>query len=215
MIVTDGQQGDAHDHGVVAQLGRLDRELPDARPREQRLDEQRAGDQRRQAQARAPSRPAAARCAGCAGTARDRSGEALRAGGRDVVLAHHLEHARARVAQERGRATEREHQRRQGEVVEDVEERRRVGERVRPCPVAGKSLMPAELVGQDREAASPRAARSGTTAGRSRRRRPSSAGCRSWCACLKAEKIPSSDAQDQADERAPCPSAGACSGGAP
>ena len=46
MIVTRGQQGDGHDHGVVAQLGRLDREPPDTGPGEERLDEQRAGDER-------------------------------------------------------------------------------------------------------------------------------------------------------------------------
>ena len=50
--------------------------------------------------------------------------QALRAGGADVVLVHHLEHGRARVAREQAHVRSREDDRGQQQVLERVPERR-------------------------------------------------------------------------------------------
>ncbi len=190
MIVTDVSRRDGHDRGVVVLARRLDRVLPDARPREQRLHEDRAHDQRREAQPE-DRHHRQQRVAQDVADRTDAFAQSLGPRRRHVVLAHDLEHARPRVAQERGGPGERQHQRRQDQVPELVDDGRQRADRV-PDPPAGKSLMPKSWNGQRPRRRRSRGSPAGTAAARCRRSRPRSSPLSSFECWRNAETTPSS-----------------------
>ena len=111
---------DAHQHRIVAREDRVEGQAADAGPREHRLGQHRAGDQRPQVEAddgddrqdgvpqRMHQHDAALR-------------HALRAGIGDVFQAQHVDHAGARDPRDQRQVEDRQRDGRQDQVVQDVE----------------------------------------------------------------------------------------------